>query len=238
MFQTIINRQTAPLHRLGEQFRIAGRDFLALLCFEHAFREPPQFHNWPISDVAEILWAFLGYARLMMNVTRKSLDDPGLQQLFGLQAMSDNIFSMPDTPFHRRLLSDRAITIPMQNDRIRLHEWELSSQFKHCLNEHLWQQVHHQDRICKQTRVFRPCLRFLLENYCAQEDRCWRAHLQASALTRDFYNLRVCIHLQQIMILQTQHFNSRERDNRVRWVLSRASAPLCVTRYMSFAVTG
>jgi hypothetical protein len=217
MFQGIMEGDKALLQCLGESFRVAGKDSLALLCFEHVFQEFPHFQDRPISEVTDTLRAFLDYARLMAKMARKSLDDPTVQSLFGFEPMPNNIFRIhPHTYFHQRLLAECLPTARVQDSGILLPRWELSTRFKTFLDELLWQRVDYQDNICRETRAFRVCLPFLLEGKCHFKDKCWEAHLTESALTPAFYNQRIYIHLKQVMILQTLHFNSKGKTNRQR----------------------
>jgi hypothetical protein len=150
---------------------------------------------------------FYAYTRPLHDIA--SLVDPcnnqGVQQLFAFQALREDVFSIFPCAFLYREVANQQVLFFQEKDGKRsVSRRDLSHVLKNALGERLRARVMEENDICRRMRVFSPCLYALLGT-CTRPE-CPRDHPDPAKLNPDWYNDRVRIHLQQILIFQNLHF--------------------------------
>lgn len=181
----------------------------ALLCLDHVFASPLQIADAPLATVVEKLDTFSTYATLLSAVTFRM--DPckgeSLGRLFGFSRVAENVYRIPQPTWLYSVISrsrklddatELTITVP-----------ELQVQFRTCLKARLTERAQAASDACYRSRAFLPCLSYVVFQSCPRRE-CPDNHITSEAIDPEFYNQRVRIHLQQILILQ----NLRENTGR------------------------
>ncbi|KAJ6573822.1 hypothetical protein DFH09DRAFT_1361892 [Mycena vulgaris] len=215
MFQAIANRETSRLQLLGESFSKRDNAEVSLLCLDHCFANPPKIQALQVDAVAKILQVFYTYVRLLhyfaFNVDPCS--SSVAEKLFGYRREGETNFLIPQGTFLYLALPDRSA-----NGNILLTGAELRMLFNQSLRDRLARRVRDENEMCRITKAFEgPCLTFALFNGHCNRGNCPQEHVLASSFNSQEYNLRVRIHLQQILIYQSLHnidfFHHSERRN-------------------------
>jgi hypothetical protein len=209
MFEAIEAGNLKLLRTLSKQFTsrgdVNGR-MSAILCLDHYFQSFPNIRNWTSFEISELLHDFLVYCRSLESLicTPNPCNSIPIQKLFGICPSSDNIFFIRNATFlHSGLIASRANLVRSTEEGILISEWELTRKFKECLMDHLLNIVTTENESCHyDASAFHPCLPYIVNRQCARK-QCPRQHLDATSLTRSWYNLQVKIHLQQISIFHT-----------------------------------
>lgn len=207
MFQAICSREKSKLERLGESFE-ASNPTAALLSLDHCFTNPPKIQALRVDGVAKELQIFSGYVKLLNTFTwADPCTQPGVEKLFGYIRQGEYDFLIPRGTFLHsalRQMNHPAFLRSSDEENIVLDGSNLREVYHQALKERLRLRVVQENEMCKRTRAFSPCLTFsIFEGHCNREN-C--PHEHASVPTREEYNLRVRIHLQQILIFQTVQF--------------------------------
>ncbi|KAJ7232862.1 hypothetical protein B0H12DRAFT_1144747 [Mycena haematopus] len=220
MFQAISCREFSKLQRLGESFETTN-PAAALLCLDHCFINPPKIQALRVDGVAKELHVFLAYVKLLNLFTwADPCNHPLAQKLFGYMRQGENDFLIPAGSFlysTLRKLDHPAFLRSTGEENIVLDGSELSEVYHETLKERLRLRVLQENEMCKKTRAFSPCLTYsVFDGHCNRVD-CPHEHLPAP--TREEYNLRVRIHLQQILVFQTGQFVVSDHVSRRYWIL-------------------
>jgi hypothetical protein len=206
---------------LGVKFE-ATNSAAALLCLDHCYTHPPKIQVLQVEDVAEELQAFSCYVKLLNTFTWA---DPGnqpvVEKLFGYIRQGENNFLIPDGTFLHsalRRLNHPAFQRSIE-ENIVLTGSKLGDLYHRTLKERLRIRVLQENEMCTRTRAFSPCLVYsVFDGICNRVD-CPHEHVPAAAISRQQYNSRVRIHLQQILILHTVQFIISDPTPR-RYVIS------------------
>jgi hypothetical protein len=210
MFEAIKVGDLKLLRTLGKKMASRGDRVSAVLCFDHYFQSFPNLRNWTSLDISELLHDFLTYCRYLENLilTLNPCNRIPIQKLFRICPSSDKIFLVPNATFlHRKLTASpsRVNFVRSDEEGILISEWELTHKFKGYLMDHLLQIVKTENDFCHyDAPAFYPCLPYIVNRQCNRV-QCPRQHIEATSLTRSWYNLQVRIHLQQILIFHTLH---------------------------------
>lgn len=208
MFEAIEAGDLKLLRTLSKQFTSRGDDtgrMSAVLCLDHYFQSFPNIRNWSSFEISELLHDFLVYCQSLefLISTPNACNNIPIQKLFGICPSSNNIFFIRNASFlHSRLIASRVNVVRSNEEGIFVSEWELTRKFKECLMDHLLHIVTIENDSCHYASAFHPCLPHIVSRQCARK-QCPRKHLDATSLTRSWYNLQVKIHLQQILIFHT-----------------------------------
>jgi hypothetical protein len=207
MFEAIKAGDLKLLRTLSKQFTSRGDKVSAVLCLDHYFQSFPNIRNCTSLEISELLHDFLVYCRSLETLisTPNPCNRVLIQKLFRICPSSDNIFLIRNATFlHSKLIASRVNLVRSDEEGILISEWELTRKFKECLMDHLLHIVNTENDSCHYASAFNPCLPYIVNRQCTRK-QCPRQHLEATSLTRSWYNLQVKIHLQQIHIFHTLH---------------------------------
>ncbi|KAJ6573853.1 hypothetical protein DFH09DRAFT_1311930 [Mycena vulgaris] len=226
MFQAIGRREFSQLEPLGEAFE-ATNPAAALLCLDHCFTNRPELQELQVDGVASKLQAFLAYAKLLNTFTwMDPCHWPVVEKLFGYVRQGENTFSIPAGTFLHSALrqQDHPAFHRSAEQNILLSGSELRDVFHRTLKDRLRRRVQAENDVCKQTRAFSPCLVFAMFDGQCNRDDCPHEHLPMALIDAQQYNLRVRIHLQQILIFQNVQFILNDPIPRRYWISRLYSA--------------
>jgi hypothetical protein len=206
MLQAVSKGDINQLRKLGEKFYKVDRNTVAaLLCFDHVFKTAPRMLVATSSDMAHTLEAFHAYIQLLrdMALHPDPCNTPSIQKLFGFRALTEKDFLLPTHTFFERVMSEHGETaIRSSDDGHVVSSWVLARMFKRSLCERLRDKILQQEANCRGAQAFSPCLSFGVFGFCHRQE-CPQVHVDTWSIQPDWYNLRVRIHLQQILIVQT-----------------------------------
>ena len=218
MFEAIKAEDPKLLRTLSRQFASRGDKVSTVLCLDRCFRSFPNIRNWNSLEISDLLHDFLVYCRSLEALisTTNPCNRIPIQKLFRICSSSDNIFLIRNATFlHSKLIASRVNLVRSDEEGILISEWELTRKFKECLTDHLLHMVKIENDFCHYASAFYPCLPYIVNRQCARK-QCPRQHLDATSLTRSWYNLQVKIHLQQILIFHTLHVVPQRGVDKIR----------------------
>lgn len=208
MFQAIVSNDIPRLRQLGLKFHFEANKPAALLCLDHVHRSPFGFQGTTHEEMISTLEIFHTYARLLHDFTFSP--DPcherTVQKLFAFKPRMEDNFAVPKGTFLYNAIASAEPMVQSDetDDQVRLvPQTELSQVFKQSLSERLRCRVMEENEVCRSAKVLSTCLN-ALEGSC-QRSECPRDHVDPARLNPKWYNDRVRIHLQQILIFQTLH---------------------------------
>lgn len=208
MFLTITSGKRSKLAALGEAFFHANNAAAAVLCLDHHFADFPPIKIMTVYELGNTLHLFSMYTRLLYDLafhTEPVSAHDSVRLLFGFQRLSEDQFFVPAQTFlfgHAQRFTQQ---IPLNADLgLSLTGWELHQLFHKALCHHLQRRVSEENETCRKATAFSPCLTFAAFGFCNRVE-CPQEHTPPSALTIKWYNARIRIHYQQILIFQTVH---------------------------------
>ncbi|KAJ3739795.1 hypothetical protein DFH05DRAFT_1546449 [Lentinula detonsa] len=202
MFQAIVNKDRAALRELGQIFFIANSLPAALLCLDHYYAPPLSFNNLTVYQMTQELDLFRKYSQLLLHILADPMptDHLDLRKLFGFRKLSEShILLLAGNYLHKTHPS----ASPGQD--LQLYMIDFVRHFQIEVSNRLRERVCEQNIICRQCNTFKPCVTYAVFQYCHWHDRCRDAHIPKVSFTPSFYNARVRIHLQQILIVESLH---------------------------------
>ncbi|PBL01521.1 hypothetical protein ARMGADRAFT_984178 [Armillaria gallica] len=213
MFIAITRDQAPRLRELGLDFHKTGHSSAALLCLDQYFSRALQIQNMTLVDAIEELSLFHTYVGLLSAAAFRTdpCGDMATAALFGFRRIAENEFLVPqNTWLHSAVLELRPGGVVRDSDsNLRLSVLELRWLFCDALRSHLKQRIAAENDECARSKAFRPCLVFAVSGSCSRPE-CPEAHVLPSATHAGYYNMRVRLHLQQILILQSLRENAHE----------------------------
>ncbi|KAJ7356587.1 hypothetical protein DFH08DRAFT_1075732 [Mycena albidolilacea] len=235
MFYAIANGEKSKLRLLGHSFLRIDNQPAALLCFDQYFTELPKIPTLPIAEVAENLEVFFEYVKLLYKVVLgvDPCSSAATRKLFGYRKEGENAYYIPPGTYLYLALSDSS-----SDNRRLLTGSELRTIFQHSLRARMVEKIREENEMCRITQAFGgSCPTFALFNGHCNRGNCPQEHISLPAFDSRQYNLRVRIHLQQILIYQGLMINGIDTDQRRFW-LSRLYAVLNPLSYhLGSAVT-
>ncbi|KAJ7630373.1 hypothetical protein FB45DRAFT_915319 [Roridomyces roridus] len=210
MFQAIRDRDLWKLESLGQFFE-SGNQAAALLCLDHS--------------VAQMLKVFGIFVRLLNSMSWVDpCVHPVVAKLFAVVHQGENNFLIPEGTFlHSTLRQQNHPACQSAEESVVLAGSDLADVFQRTLKARLKQRVEQENDACKQTPAFSPCLMFAIDGQCNRFD-CPHEHIPGQRITTQHYNLRVRIHLQQILILKRVQFVLSDVNPRRYWISRLYSA--------------
>ncbi|KAJ3997585.1 hypothetical protein F5050DRAFT_1750599 [Lentinula boryana] len=202
MFQAIVNKDQTALRKLGSIFLKAKSLPAAVLCLDHYYTPPLPFDNLTVHQMADELDLFRQYSQILLDLLTNSrpAEQLGLCKVFGIQKLSDSHVCLPNGSYLRRNYPSDS---PSQD--LQLNMQDFMRYFRLCISNRLRDRVFEQNNICRVCKTFTPCLTYAVFGRCHREVLCHEAHLSTASLTDSFYNTRLRIHLQQILIVRILH---------------------------------
>ncbi|KAK0245294.1 hypothetical protein EDD85DRAFT_13428 [Armillaria nabsnona] len=208
MFTAILQDQASRLRELALEFYKMGHSSAALLCLDQHFSRAFRIQNMDLVDAVEELSLFHIYVNLL-STTAYRIDpcqDMSTATLFSFQRTAENGFLVPrNTWLHTTALQVQRFQPKSEasDSGFTLSAPELRGIFQRFLRLRLQQRIYTQNDECARgTEAFRPCQVFAVLGFCRRPD-CPGAHVSASVVDAEYYNMRVRLHLQQILILQS-----------------------------------
>ncbi|KAJ7171712.1 hypothetical protein C8R43DRAFT_1231226 [Mycena crocata] len=226
MFQSICRREIPKLELLGEEFE-ATNPVAALVCLDLVFTNPPKIQALHVDGVAKKLQTFYTYVRLLNLFTWA---DPChwhlAEKLCGYVRQGENDFLIPEGTFLHSVLRQQnhpAFHTSIE-ENVVIAGSELRDVFRRSLINRLEQRVQQENEMCKRTKAFTPCLLFSVFDGNCNRVECPNEHVSDTLINPQQYNLRVRIHLQQILIYQTLQFINNDPGPKRYWISRLYSA--------------
>ncbi len=213
MFMAIIENRTSQLRALGLKFHRMHYSAAALLCLDQYFSRAFRFQDLVLVDAVEELGLFHTYVNLLSTAAfRTDLShEATVATLFGFRRNTANELLVPqNTWLHSEILKLRPSNMPRDPDpNLKLPVLELRGLFQRVLQIHLKQRIIAENEECARSKAFLPCLPFAVSGLCTQSE-CPKAHVSPSKIDSIYYNMRVRLHFQQIVIVQLLKDNAHE----------------------------
>ena len=158
------------------------------------------------AGIVSSLELFYEYSLLIRDAAldKTPWDSPWLSRLFQFEKDGEDIRIKPNT----FLYEERRTRGPSSNQSVEnlepctaatLSREELTHDLSRCLAERLRSRIGAKDRILSRLRLFNPCIQLVLYGTCRGE------HSASHELDEGWFNRRVRLHLQHIMILDNLH---------------------------------
>ncbi len=182
-------------------------------------------------DVLSLVYTYVNLLSTAAFRTDPCGDAP-TAALFGFRRIAENEFLVPpNTWLHSADLELRPEGVVGTQDsdcNLRLSVLELRRLFCDALRGHLKQRIAAENDECARGKAFLPCLVFAVSGSCHRAG-CPEAHVLPSAIHAGYYNMRVRLHLQQILILQSLRENAHEdvEHRGTKYVVILISRPRC-----------
>ncbi|PIL29959.1 hypothetical protein GSI_07870 [Ganoderma sinense ZZ0214-1] len=205
MFRSIAGRDMQRLLELGEKFTGEGRYPAAFLCLDRVFSMPLKLQASTLPGVAKKLNTFHIYARMLQKLWTvvNPCNDPDVRQVFAIECSTEDLFLIDKDSLLASHCNDRFTPSARKTDQgLLIPRWELERLLKYVLKGRLTKRVNEENNILYGLRLLQPCLSYALSHRCNRVD-CPRTHIDAQRYNADDYNLRVRVHIIQILIYQT-----------------------------------
>ncbi|KAK0444909.1 uncharacterized protein EV420DRAFT_1721414 [Desarmillaria tabescens] len=215
MFKAIINDPISRLHALGLNFYNIGNSTAALLCLDQYFSQACRIRDLVLVDAVEKLSLFDTYVGLLSTTAFRTdpSRDATTAALFGFRRNTTNEFLVPpNTWLYSAALKLRPKNMLRDSSNLRLSVPELRMLFRQALQIHLKRMIAAENDECGRSKAFTLCLEFAVSGICMRPE-CPEAHVPPSEIDPSYYNMRIRLHLQQILILQLlTAFKENDRD--------------------------
>src|SRR6266545_2983109 len=204
MFVFLKSRDMRKLRTLGKKFESHGNLTSALFCLDHVFNSQLNMHGMTAADVSDFLEHFLLFGRTLYRVavSPTPCQNQNICKLFSIMPARNNQFLLPHDTFLCNELIELRVPPSGSNEQGTLFsEQDLSNGFKQALLNRLRTRLKGEVDACKQARAFNTCLPFTINGQCNRKN-CPHEHLMPYALNQEWFQLRLRIHLQQILVIQ------------------------------------
>lgn len=210
------------MRALGTKFALQENLISAVFCFDHAYNILPTMYGITAEDISDFLRNFLLFCRTLYRiaVTPDPWRDQNICKLFSILPSSKNHFLLPAGTFLYNELAGSLAFVGSKEQGAVISEWDLSRGFKGALLKRLRSRIAVENDACKQARVLNPCLPFIINGYCNRKS-CPHEHLGTAALGTNWFQFRIKIHLQQILLIQGLRMvpiNPSERIKQYRYI--------------------
>ncbi|CAL1697343.1 unnamed protein product [Somion occarium] len=205
MFKAIASHNFLSLQQLGVKLYTELKNPLAsVLCLDHVFRNMPKFQTQTCSEIAEILQAFLIYCQELHKITTnfEACNDAGIQRLFGFQIALDHIVTIPEPTFMYGVASRSRAAKSVEEAFVTMEAGVFMRLFQQTLRQRLQIRVQTEDLTLWKSPLLRPCLAFAVFGECMSYD-CPNAHTERQSLDVEWYNARLRLIFQQVLIYHT-----------------------------------
>ncbi|PBK77543.1 hypothetical protein ARMSODRAFT_949477 [Armillaria solidipes] len=211
MFTAIVQDQTSRLRELALEFHKMGRSSAALLCLDQYFSRAFRIQSMVLVDAVEELSLFHIYVNLLSAAAYRMdpCEDVMTAALFGFQRIAENEFLIPQNTWLHTATLELQLRSATSDLDFTLSVPELRGIFQRVLRDRLKQRTDAENNECARSKAFLPCLVFAVSGFCRRPD-CPEAHVSPSVIDADYYNMRVRLHLQQILILQSLRENAHQ----------------------------
>ena len=209
MFKAILSRDTRELANLGRNFLETGNTTAAALCLNNYFLKFPNIETMTIQELADTLELFRAYIKILFDFAFRTDPTASLPaaRLFGFHRLSTDEFLIPTGTFLHEFLERRG----QQQHGNSLHGSKLARVFQEAMHDCLWRCVSEENELCRKAPQMSPCMTFAVLGFCNWAG-CPHEHVPSIAMSPEWYNVRVRVHLQQILIIQTLHSINHMRN--------------------------
>ncbi|KAG7450843.1 uncharacterized protein BT62DRAFT_1001658 [Guyanagaster necrorhizus] len=210
MFTAIMQDDVSRLRELALEFHKVGHSSATLLCLDQYFSRAPRIQDLALVDAIEELSMFYTYVDLLSATAFRTdpCGDVATATLFGFRRIAENEFLVPQNTWLYRSVDLRPRNVIRDSDlNLRLSVPELRELFQDALRSRLKQRTATENDECARSKAFMPCLVFAVSGFC-RRPKCPEAHVSPLEITPGYYNMRVRLHLQQILILQSLRENA------------------------------
>ncbi|EGN94529.1 hypothetical protein SERLA73DRAFT_114784 [Serpula lacrymans var. lacrymans S7.3] len=222
MFKAISDGNTAQLLKLGLMFH-GDRNAAALLCLDNAFVSIPKIQVAKGSEVSSSLGLFHIYTKVLGEAARHPdpYSNARIQKLLDFHVLAEGqVLVKKETFLHDHCMRRNSPIIRSDDGDLIMSRWDFLVIYRNALSDRLRTRVLAENGICEKAKALFPCLSFAAFKYCNNQ-QCDRDHLDSPALTNEAYHMRVQLHLQQVLIVQSLHFVMRgdeTRRLRIAWI--------------------
>jgi len=205
----VVEPDFVQLRRLAFRFLRRTNKAAALMCLDHLFSRPPSLHKTTLMETESLLSLYLTYVRLLDQVWRDERLSEGsdCQKIFALEVQQKDHYLVPKNTFlHGKVSAARGILDDPQPEHICSHE-ELRRIVSDAILARMKNRVTMQERACRGTRGFSPCLNTLIRKNCFNEN-CQFHHIPPDEITLDWFHARLRFLFLEFQILRlAQHFD-------------------------------
>lgn len=213
MFRTIMSDNRRELASLARVFLATKNLAAAVLCLNHHFKSFQDMSKMSIQELASYLELFLAYVDELWLFAFRT--DPSTSssasRLFGFRRVSSDEFFLPTDSFlYRQRSNYRQDNKVLGSELLHILQSAICSYLRACVTEE-------RNLYVKVPQIMYPCISFSVHGQCKREDR----HREHPPLSIDWYNLRIRILLQQILIIQkSQAIKAEDNWNERRyWII-------------------
>ncbi|KAF9647525.1 hypothetical protein BDM02DRAFT_3187952 [Thelephora ganbajun] len=180
------------LRRLAFRFLRRDNKTAALMCLDHVFSRAPSLHKATSMETESLLSTYFTYVWLLDRFWRDSQLSEGsnCQKIFAFEVQQKDHYLVPrDTFIHGKVSAARGTLNDPPPEYICSHE-ELGRVISSAILGHIRTRVEMQERACRGTRGFSPCLNTLTGRNCSNE-RCQFQHISPNEITLDWFHARL-----------------------------------------------
>ena len=198
-----VDPDIVKLRPLASKFLGRANVGAALMCLDHLFSRPPSLRKVTLMEIESSLSLYLTYIRLLDQLWRDGRLSRGSnrQKVFAFDAQQEGRYLVPKgTLVHRKVSAARGILDDPPPEYILSRE-ELSRITSKAILDHIKTRVEIQERACRETRGFSPCLYTLIGRNCSNES-CPFQHVQPNEITTDWFHARLRFLFLEFQILR------------------------------------
>lgn len=191
------------LRRLASRFLMRRNNPAALVCLDHLFSRALSFHGATLMETESLLSLYLTYVRLLDQLWRDGRLSEGsnCQKIFAFEVQQKDQYLVPKNTFiYRRVSAARGILRDSPAEYTCSHE-ELGRITSGAILGHIKHRTDIQERACRGTRGFSPCLYTLIGRNCSNE-YCQFQHIRPNEITLDWLHARIRFLFLEFQILR------------------------------------
>ena len=213
------------LRRLASSFLKRANSAAALVCLDHVFSRTPNLHKATLKETEDLLSLYLAYVRLLDQFWRDGQLSEGSdrqkvlafegsdrqkvpafkgsdrQKVLALEVQQEDYYLVPKNTFiHVEISAKRGIFNDPPPEYICSRE-ELGRITSEAILRRIKSRVETQERACRGTRGFSPCLLTLIGRKCSNE-QCQFQHTKPDEITVDWFHARLRFLFLEFQILR------------------------------------
>ena len=207
MFRAISKHEMQVLVTLAGRFKSRNNNAATFLCLDRVFSIPLKLQVASLQEIASKLEIFFFYVRQLrqLAVITTPCDNLDIRKLFAVQTSTEDLFILQN----QSLLATQCAPRLTPNARVGdsgtiLPRSELDRLIKFILKDRLVRRVDEETNILYHIRPLQPCLPFSVFGQCSRT-QCPRQHLAAENHDAATYNIRIRVHVLQILISNTTY---------------------------------
>ena len=180
------------LRRLASRFLLRTNKAAALLCLDHVFSRTPSLHKATLMETESLLSLYLTYVRRLDQFWRDSQFSEGsdCRKIFAFEMQQEGRYLVPaQTLIHWKVSATRGILDDPPQEYIFSRE-ELERIISDTIRDRIKTRVEMQERACRRTQGFSPCLYTLIRRNCLRE-ACQFQHIPPNEITLEWFHARL-----------------------------------------------